>query len=115
MSKIKAVLEHLIKKVKEAESADRILLAGLFTGIVFLLFAFIQIIIINVSNVHVYFDNILLIITDFAVAILSGIIVFRQGQKTGRLKWAKWPNLREAIVHRFSWQTKLNSKKNKTS
>lgn len=83
MSNIKAVWNRWIKKIK---STDRIILSCIATGFIFLLFALIQIIIIAAGNIHIAFDNVLLIITDFAVTAAAGFAAFRRNETVQKQK-----------------------------
>lgn len=90
LSGLNAALDKLVKKIKQfkivklIKCENRVIVAGIATGILFLLLAVIQLIIITFGKVPVYFDNVLLIVTDFVVAAISGVIALRRAAKLGK-------------------------------
>lgn len=82
MSGITAVFDRLNAKVEKIKSMDRITLSCIVTGIVFLIFALIQIIIIALDSAGVKPGNVTLIVIDLIVSAISALITVKRSRKS---------------------------------
>lgn len=92
---LRAALEQWVKKIEQSkivrriQSEDKVMVSAVATGILFLLLAMIQLIIIAFGRVHVYVDNVLLIVTDLVLTAISVVIALRQAAQLGKIHLPK--------------------------
>lgn len=86
MSTVTTALDSLSEIAKKVKAVDRIVLSCIATGVVFLVFALIQIMIIITGSIHIEFGNVMLIVADLAVTGVAGFIAFHQGEKLNAKK-----------------------------
>ena len=74
--------DNLLKVTRKIKTVDRMMLSCIVTGSIFLMFALIQIIIIAVGSTYIEFGDVILIVTDLAVAVIAGLIAIRRINKS---------------------------------
>lgn len=92
---LRAALNQWVKKIEQSkfvrriQSEDKVIVSAAATGVLFLLLAVIQLLIIAFGKVHVYFDNVLLIVMDFAVTAVAAVVGLRQAAQLGKIHLPK--------------------------